>query len=116
VEWDEDYLEDVSEVSENAEEERLAEELAEVLTAASEGTEDLFVEVGDLVTYCPMDDPNDRHSVHIVDSESNAKMRIVNERTPLAQALLGLSPGDVGDLEIPGQKTRQLRILKIQRT
>lgn len=112
VEWDEDYFEDVAE---NAEEERLAEELAEVLTATSDGTEDLFVEVGDLVTYCPMDDPNDRHSVHIVDSESNAKMGIVNERTPLAQALLGLSPGDVGDLEIPGQKTRQLRILKIQR-
>ena len=46
VEWDEDYFEDVAE---NAEEERLAEELAEVLTATSDGTEDLFVEVGVLI-------------------------------------------------------------------
>lgn len=111
-EQDEDNFDDLSH---DVEEERLAEELAEVLTATSDSTEDVFVEVGDRVTYCPMDDPNDRHSVLIVDSESNAKMGIINERTALAQALLGLSPGDVGELEIPGHKTRQLRILKIQR-
>lgn len=40
-------------------------------------------------------------------------MWLVNERTPLARALLGLS---LGDLEAAGQKTRQLRMLKIQRT
>lgn len=42
-------------------------------------------------------------------------MCIVNEQTPLAQALLGLSPGDVGELAVAGQKTRQLRVLKVQR-
>ena len=42
-------------------------------------------------------------------------MGIVNEETPLAQALLGMSPGDIGILEIPGQKPRQLHVLKIQR-
>lgn len=110
--WQED---DFEEIVENATEDQITEELAEALSAASDGTEDLFVEVGDRVTYCPVDEPNERHSVLIVDSESNAKMGIVNELTPLAQALLGLSPGDVGDLEIGGQKTRQLRILKIQR-
>jgi transcription elongation GreA/GreB family factor len=80
-----------------------------------DGNDDLYVEVGDRVTYCQVDNPNDRHSVLIVDSMSNAKMGIINEHTPLAQALLGLSQGDVGDLQIAGQKTRQLRILKIQR-
>lgn len=102
-------------VAENTEENRIAEELAAALSAASEGTDDLFVEVGDFVTYCPIDSPSERHSAHIVDSESNAKMGLVNERTPLAQALLGLSPGDVGVMEIPGQKDRQLRVLKVQR-
>lgn len=103
------------ETVEDAVEEQVAEALAEVLTAASDDTEDLFVEVGDRVIYSLVDDPNERHSVLIVDSGSNAKMGIVNEQTPLAQALLGLSPGDVGELQIPGQKARQLRVLKIQR-
>jgi transcription elongation GreA/GreB family factor len=34
---------------------------------------------------------------------------------PLAVALLGLSTGDTGELDVPGQKVRQLRVLKIQR-
>lgn len=112
AEWEEDKFD---ETSENEEEEQVAEELAEVLSAAAEGGEDLFVEVGDRVTYCIVDAPNERHSVLIVDSPSNAKMSLVNEETPLAKALLGLSPGDVGELEVAGQENRQVRVLKIQR-
>ncbi len=112
AEWKEENFE---EIDEDAVKEQVAEELAEVLLAVSDKSEDLFVEVGDRVTYCPVDNQNDRHSVLIVDSESNAKMGIINERTPLAQALLDLSLGDVGELEIAGQENRQLRILKIQR-
>ncbi|MDD3813128.1 MAG: DUF4011 domain-containing protein [Desulfocapsaceae bacterium] len=81
----------------------------------SVGGDDAFVEVGDRVTYDFVDDSKNRHYVFIVDSESNPKMGIINELTPVAQALLGLSSGDVGDLKVPGQKTRQLRVLKIQR-
>ncbi|UXI66156.1 DUF4011 domain-containing protein [Tahibacter amnicola] len=92
-----------------------AEEIADNLSGLSGDAEDLFVEVGDLVTYCLMDDPSERRNVHIVDSESNAKMGIVNERTPLAQALLGLSQGELATLEMPGQPSKQLRILRIQR-
>lgn len=109
--WDE---EDYDEVVENEADEKVAEELAEVLSATA-GGEDLFVEVGDRVTYCLVDDPNDRHSVLIVDSPSNAKMGIINEQTPLAQALLGLSPGDMGELDVAGQRKRQLHVLKVQR-
>ncbi len=83
--------------------------------SASSSTDDLFVEVGDHVTYCMVDSPNDRHSVRIVESPGNAKMYIINEHTPLAVALLGLSTGDTGELDVPGQKVRQLRVLKIQR-
>lgn len=100
---------------ENEADDGAAEGVAAVLAAEAEASEDLFVEVGDRVTYCPLDAPDDRHSVLIVDSTSNAKMGIVNEQTPLARALLGLSPGDVGVLEIPGQPPRRLRMLKIQR-
>ena len=106
-EWEEEI--------EEAVESRVAEEVAESIAAESDSSEDLFVEVGDRVTYCPLDAPNDRHSVLIVDSASNVKMGLVNEDTPLAQALLGLSHGDVGTLNIPGQKSRQLHVLKIQR-
>jgi very-short-patch-repair endonuclease len=110
--WEED---DSGEVVEDAVAEKVVEELAEIQFPVLDGNDDLYVEVGDRVTYCQVDNPNDRHSVLIVDSMSNAKMGIINEHTPLAQALLGLSQGDVGDLQIAGQKTRQLRILKIQR-
>lgn len=79
------------------------------------GGDDLFVEVGDRVTYCPVDDPADRHSVLIVDSESNVKMGLVNENAPLAQVLLGLAPGNEGKLEVPGQRSRTLRVIKVQR-
>ncbi len=110
--WEEEFTEDEVEDSADG---QAAEEVAETLAAESDSSSDLFVEVGDRVTYCPLDAPNDRHSMLIVDSASNPKMGIINEETPLAQALLGLSPGDVGILEIPGQKPRQLRVLKIQR-
>ncbi len=83
--------------------------------ARSSGDEDLFVEVGDRVIYSLVDDLNDRHSVLIVDSPSNVKRGIINEQTPLAQALLGLSPGDIGELEVSGQINRKLQILKVLR-
>jgi len=91
----------------------VAELAAEI--AESAGSDDLFVEVGDRVTYCPVDDPADRHSILIVDSESNVKMGLVNENAPLAQALLGLAPGDEGLLDISGQRPRQIRVIKVQR-
>ncbi|RHW22649.1 DUF4011 domain-containing protein [Pseudomonas jilinensis] len=91
----------------------VAELVAEI--AESAGSDDLFVEVGDRVTYCPADDPADRHSILIVDSESNVKMGLVNENAPLAQALLGLAPGDEALLDISGQRPRRIRVIKVQR-
>ncbi len=96
-------------------EDQVATTLAEELSSASDGADDIFVEVGDRVTYCLMNNPQERNSVLIVDSASNPKMGLVNEATPLAQALLGLSAGDVGLLGIHGQNTHQVKVLKIQR-
>lgn len=42
-------------------------------------------------------------------------MGLVNENTTLAQALLGLSPGDEGILDVPGGRSRVLRVIKVQR-
>jgi transcription elongation GreA/GreB family factor len=41
-------------------------------------------------------------------------MGIIDEQTPLAQALLDHSPGEVVELEAPDQKNRRLRVLKVQ--
>ena len=90
---------------------------AEIAAEIAEGADadDVFVEVGDRVTYCPVDDPADRHSILIVDSDSNVKMGLVNENAPLAQALLGLSPGEEGELVVQGGKNRRLRVIKVLR-
>lgn len=109
--WEEDEFDE--EIPAEPVQAAVAELVAEIAEAA--GGDDLFVEVGDRVTYCPVDDPADRHSVLIVDSESNVKMGLVNENAPLAQALLGLAPGDEGLLEIAGQRSRRIRVIKVQR-
>jgi very-short-patch-repair endonuclease len=76
---------------------------------------DRFVEVGDRVTYCFLDNPTAKMTVMIVDSESNPKLNIVNENTPIALGLLGLTPGEDGVLISPSQKERALRVLNIER-
>jgi hypothetical protein len=75
----------------------------------------LFVELGDRVTYRTLDEPLETHTVQIVDSASNARLRLVNEATPLAQALLGLCADDVSEIQVGGQPGRRIVILKITR-
>ncbi|MFM0304000.1 hypothetical protein PQR05_32325 [Paraburkholderia sediminicola] len=41
--------------------------MAEILSATANGRGDMFVEVGDHVTYCRVDELHDKHSVLIVD-------------------------------------------------
>jgi len=83
-------------------------------TVGAQGLE-LFVELGDRVTYEMLVDPPERHTVQIVDSSSNPKLRLLNEDTPVAQALLGLGVGDHATLQVRDQPDRQLRILRIER-
>lgn len=111
--WGEDEVfkeEAPAEAVETAAVEDLVAEIAE-----ASGGDDLFVEVGDHVIYCRVDDPAERHNILIVDSESNVKMGLVNENAPLAQVLLGLSPGDEVELDVAGRGTQKLRVIKVQR-
>ncbi|MBL8343961.1 MAG: DUF4011 domain-containing protein [Rubrivivax sp.] len=84
-------------------------------THASDAKPVAFIDIGDRVTYQVMDDPSERHTVHIVDSPSNARLGLLNHETPVAQAMLGLCEGDEGSLRVRGQPARTLRILKVER-
>jgi very-short-patch-repair endonuclease len=79
------------------------------------GSSDLFIEVGDRVTYEIASEVNEQHTVQIVDSPSNPRLGLLNELTPLAQALLGLCEGDEGVLHVPGRPPHSLRVLKVIR-
>jgi very-short-patch-repair endonuclease len=76
---------------------------------------DLFVELGDRVTYETATEPIERHTVQIVDSSSNLKLGLLNDQTPLAQALIGLCEGDEAILRIKDVPTRTVKVLKIVR-
>jgi len=83
--------------------------------ALSISEEELYVEVGDRVTYCFVDKPEERHSVKIVDTESNPPLNLINENTPFAKALLNAALGDEPKLEVKGRPSRVIRILRINR-
>ncbi len=75
----------------------------------------LGVEVGDHVTYCHVETPDDRKSVQIIKGYSDTTHGIIGENAPLAQALLGAEVGDEVELNIPGRPRRVLRVLDIER-
>jgi len=86
-----------------------------VATMPTETYADLFVEVGDRVTYQSVGDIEERHTVQIVDSPSNLRLGLLNEGTPLARTVLGLCVGDEPELKVQGQATRKLLLLNIDR-
>jgi transcription elongation GreA/GreB family factor len=49
-----------------------------------------------------------------MDLEGRTQQHIVNERAPIAQALLGLTLGEEGVFQTPNGK-RVIRVLKVQR-
>ena len=81
----------------------------------STSEDDLYVEVGDRVTYCFVAKPEECHSVMIVDTESNPRLSLINENTPLAKALLNTAVGDEPGMAIKGMPPRIIRVLRIQR-
>lgn len=74
----------------------------------------LFVEVGDRVTYETLQ-PAERHTVTIVDSPSNLKLGLLNDQTPLAEALLGLCAGDKAELRVKDHPLRGIQVLRVER-
>jgi transcription elongation GreA/GreB family factor len=113
---DED-LEPLVEVSDPVESPHGISEAEAISGPATSGSPEpeLFVEVGDRVTYETMTEPIERHTVQIVDSISNLRLNILNDQTPLAQALLGLCIGDDAQLNLKEKVTRKMRVLAIIR-
>ena len=85
-------------------------------TVGSEWQEvtDAFVDIGDTVTYCFLDTPQERHQVRIVEHAVNDGHGLINEEAPLAMALLGLQVGEVGLLLVKGRPDRKVRVIQIE--
>jgi transcription elongation GreA/GreB family factor len=82
--------------------------------------EDLYVEVGDRVTYSPIENPEEKNTVLIVDEgESNLKFGVLKEDSPLAKALLGLTVGEIAKLNLKtNQKDvfNEFKLIKIDKS
>ncbi len=73
---------------------------------------DKEIDVGDVVEYVYLDDPENNRQVQITTGSSNSEWGTVNVKTPIAQALLGAKEGDTVEAILPvGPK--KLRILKV---
>jgi len=79
------------------------------------GDQDI-VEVGDRVFYVDMSDAESEQDIIISLSKNDFENRIVSRGKPIAKALLSSSIGEVVQLEIPGEKTQNLRIIRIEKT
>src|SRR5262249_49804572 len=74
---------------------------------------DVFIEVGDAVTFTSPDAPNEKLRVVITAGPSDPRTNLINEETPLAKALLGLTAGELAELNVSGQPERTFKILRI---
>ncbi|MCP4406943.1 MAG: DUF559 domain-containing protein [Gammaproteobacteria bacterium] len=70
------------------------------------------VEIDDLVTYVNIEHPDNILSVRIVQGNSDPNTGIINEQTPLAEALLGAEEGDTVEAHLP-MGTTKFRIIKV---
>jgi transcription elongation GreA/GreB family factor len=77
--------------------------------------EELYIELGDKVTYCYADKADEHFDVMIIDGESSPERKLTNEESPLAQALINCAVGDEPEIKVKGSAPRVIRILKIYR-
>jgi transcription elongation GreA/GreB family factor len=89
--------------------EKYLDDLDEII--AEEGA--VEVQVGDKVTFFNL--TQDKESSVIIGTQTDETRGILDYRTPLADALLGLQIGEIGPMIIPGRSTARLRVLKIER-
>lgn len=82
----------------------------------AEDEEDLEVEIGDVVTYCPADNPKaDPITVRITQNYNNFDQGLISSHTPLGQVLIGATVGETVVLRVPGQPGKQFIIKGIKR-
>ena len=71
------------------------------------------MEIDDLVTYVNVERPDDILSVRIVRGNSDPNSGVINEQTPLAEALLGAEKGDTVEAHLP-MGTTKFQILGVR--
>lgn len=76
---------------------------------------EVYADIGDRISYETLDGVQEQHTVQIVDSPSNLRLGLLNDETPLAEALLGLKAGEETELHVTGQAPRRLRVLGVIR-
>jgi len=86
-----------------------------VLDALLKTDDDVEIEVGDLVRYVDVLNPEDVISVRITKRSSDLANGLISENTPLAQAILGALAGDEVPLHLPGGAGRLFRIMSISK-
>ncbi len=86
-----------------------------VSSALIDSEEDLEIEVGDVVRYVDLTQPNDVLSVQITKGKDDFANGIVNESRPLAQALLGAVVGDEVTLHLVGSASKTFQVIEIKR-
>lgn len=91
-----------------------AEATLEDLGVTIEADESLEVQVGDKVTYVNLS--QEKEATITIGTRTDELRGMIDYRTPLAEALLGLQEGEITPLAIPGRPTTvRLRIVKIRR-
>jgi transcription elongation GreA/GreB family factor len=77
--------------------------------------DDLEIEVGDLIRYVDLANPNDILTVQITNGKDDFTNGIVNESRPLAQALIGAVVGDEVTLHLAGSASKTFQVIEIKR-
>ncbi|MDN3987024.1 DUF4011 domain-containing protein [Zwartia vadi] len=77
--------------------------------------DDLEIEVGDVVRYADLAQPNDVLTVQITQGKDDFANGIVNVNRPLAQALIGAVVGDEVLLHLAGSTSKTFQIIEIKR-
>lgn len=78
--------------------------------------DDLEIEVGDVIRYVDLANPNDVLTIQITHGKDDFANGIVNESRPLAQALLGAVVGDEVALHLAGSASKTFQVVEIKRT
>jgi transcription elongation GreA/GreB family factor len=80
-----------------------------------QGSSDLEIQVGDLVTYAAVDSTDAPLTVRITSHQTDLSQGLIAEATPLASILIGATAGDTVVLRVPGKSPQSFSILSIKR-
>lgn len=80
-----------------------------------EDEEDLEIEVGDLVTYASVEEPDKELQVRVTARQTDLNVGLVAQNTPLGEVLIGATVGETVVLRVPGRASQSFVIKSIKR-